>query len=284
VTRLAEVSNADSGGAKVASANYSFGKHSYVDFSSMDLQFADFNSANLFRAKFTKANLKQAKLVFCDCTDVDFRWANLEEADLRNTNFSKADFANANLTRAKMFSASFSNTNFTGAITTGLQIFEDEIAAVRNLDLSQVDIYDRKTNKLISAQNSSQRKDEDRTSGEPYAPPRLQAPTQVAKNSKATSFQTQESAILLKVRKEVDEFVEQIQRIRGSDTALAFASPSEIQRILNSIQEITDRALARAAHFYGVVHNDLLTFDKEELVNQIDKEFERVSRAIGYRG
>jgi hypothetical protein len=106
----------------------------------------------------------------------------------------------------------------------------------------------------------------------------------VAKNPKATSFQTQEPEVLLQVRKEVDEFVKQIQRIRGSDTAIAFASPPEIQRILNSIQEITDRALARATHFYGVVRNDLLTYDKEEIINQIGKEFERVTRATGYRG
>ena len=284
VTRQAALSNVDLREAKLVATNFSWGQFEGLNFSHSDLRRADFCSANLRSAKLANANLGHARLSHADCTDVDLRWANLEEADLSNTIFTRANFSKANLTGAKLMSASFYKADFSGAITNGLKIYEDQLDGMLNVDLSLVEVYDRKSNKKISTKNSSQRKDKDRTLGERYVPLPAPTPIQVAKNSKGNSFQTQESELLLQVRKEVDEFVKEIHRIRGSDTAIAFASPTEIQHILNSIQEITDRALARAGHFFEVVRNDLLTHDKEEIMNQIGREFERVTRATGHRG
>ena len=82
------------------------------------------------------------------------------------------------------------------------------------------------------------------------------------------------------VRKEVDAFVNEIRIVRGADMHLAFASPSEIERISDSMNQIAAKAGNRFQSLCDYVFEVSMIFDKSEAIEEISRQFARIPRAM----
>ncbi len=86
--------------------------------------------------------------------------------------------------------------------------------------------------------------------------------------------------LLERVRKEVDEFVNEIRIARGTDMHVALASPSETQRMLESMNQTATNAGIQFQSFCDYVNYVSMIFDKSEAIEEISREFARIPRAI----
>jgi len=89
----------------------------------------------------------------------------------------------------------------------------------------------------------------------------------------------EEERLVQQTREEVDNFVEQIRIVRGSDFDLAFAGPGEVQRRLESINQVTAHAMRRFQELIDFVRDNVFIDNKEETIERLHREFVRIPEA-----
>lgn len=309
--RQTDLSVVDLREVKIQFSNFTYGDFDGVDLSLADLTRSDFTGARFRRAKFAGTNLERAKLVFFDGRDVDLRWANLEGADLSGSNFSGADFSKAKLRNAKCSSSSGSTkadftdtkfcdsnltnfslwnvilnrTEFTGAVTDGLKIFEDQLNGVINLDLSRAIVYDRKTSKPIVGFDAKgtfiKSRDSGRSSMPPFANAKMpddttyDAPDQKVSLSTSNSSARNLGQVTQSIGDEKEETEVKLFLCNGIDFSHAAGVPFSLKTEMNKagFGDIGDffRQLTK------IIEDPAVLVDlSKRIANDIDKDYFRV--------
>lgn len=89
----------------------------------------------------------------------------------------------------------------------------------------------------------------------------------------------EEERLVQQTREEVDNFVEQIRIERGSDFDLAFAGPGEVQRRIESMNQVTAHAMRRFQELCNFVRDNVFIDNKEETIDRLYREFVRIPEA-----
>mgnify|MGYP002628146186 FL=1 len=299
VTRQADLSEVDLREAKLPVAYFSGGLYEKIDLSGADLSHADFTHGRFRYSNFTNSNLKGAKLSYSDFLNADFRFAYLGGSDLSNSIFVRADFSkaflgdakchdgnsdftgakfrDANLNNCSLLRATINQTDFRGAQVDGLRIYDDQIQWAIGLDVSRVEIYGRESNKPIKDKKVQ-------TQSGKHAKADFEKKVTPKSDWRSFDISHPESHVpkhmLDAIGREIDAFVEQIRLVRGTDISIAFSSRSYNQLRLEFLRQIGEEAVNRMDFWCKRILDEPLIFDREEAINEIDRQFKAVSRAL----
>ena len=90
----------------------------------------------------------------------------------------------------------------------------------------------------------------------------------------------QEERLVKQTREEVDLLVEKIRLARGTDMDLVFARPEEIERRVDSINQISAHAQQRFRELCDYVNEHFILGEvREATINRLHMEFVRIAEA-----